>query len=84
MYFIYFAKSLKNEKIYVGSTSKKPEERLKEHNQGSNKWTKANGPFKLIYYEKFPCKDDAKSREEFYKTGFGKRIKYVIVKELDD
>lgn len=83
MYSVYFAKSLKNKKIYVGFTSKEPALRIKEHNQGTNKWTKQNGELKLIYYESYICKEDAKRKEQFYKSGIGKRIKKAIVQELD-
>lgn len=82
MFYVYFAKSLKNNKIYVGYTIKEPLLRVKEHNQGSNSWSKINGPFKLIYYESYFCKTDALLREKFYKTGFGKKIKNLIVKGL--
>ena len=83
MYHIYFAKSIKNGKVYVGRTSKKPEARIVEHNNGSNKWTRVNGPFKLIYFESFKCKEDLIERETFYKTGIGKRVKTAITKEFD-
>ncbi len=33
--------------------------RLAQHNPGTNKWTKGNGPFKLVYYESYVCKTDA-------------------------
>lgn len=82
MYYVYFMKSLKNNKIYVGSTSKIPEKRVKEHNLGSNSWSKNNCPFKLIYFEKYCCIKDAKNRELFYKSGFDKQIKYIIVEKL--
>lgn len=78
MYTVYFAQSLANNKIYVGFTGKLPEDRVKEHNSGKNVWSKRNGPFRLIYYEKYYCKKDARNREKFYKTGFGKQIKYKI------
>ncbi|MGE5041768.1 MAG: GIY-YIG nuclease family protein [Candidatus Levyibacteriota bacterium] len=82
MFHVYFAKSLKNGKVYVGHTGKEPEERVKEHNNSANEWSKNNKPFKLIYYERYSCKEDAVSREKFYKTGFGKRIKYLIIDSL--
>lgn len=82
MYFVYFAKSEKNGKVYVGSTDKDPNIGVKEHNQSSNQWTKNNKPFKLIYYENFDCKIDSLKRERFYKTGIGKKIKIAIVKEM--
>jgi putative endonuclease len=83
MFFVYFAKSLKNNKIYVGRTDKEPDIRIKEHNQSSNKWTKQNGPFKLQYYESFLCKEDAINKEGFYKTGIGKKIKRAICEVMN-
>ncbi|SRR5260221_14772900 len=83
MYYIYFAKSLKNGKVYVGKTNKKPEDRVKEHNQGSNKWTKENGPFKLVYFETYIYEEDLAARESFYKTGFGNKIKKAIITVMD-
>jgi len=82
MFAVYFIKSLKNKKVYVGMTEKQADERLHEHNIGSNKWTKENGPFKLIYFECYCCKADAIYREKFYKSGFGKIIKNSIVETL--
>ncbi len=83
MYSIYFAKSLKNGKIYVGFTPKHAEERVIEHNLGSNHWSKANKPLKLIYFETYCCEKDARLREKYFKSGIGKRVKYAIVKEFD-
>ena len=79
MHFVYFLKSKKNNKVYVGFTSKDTGKRLEEHNTGSNKWTKHNGPFELVYYESYYCKQDAVHREQFFKSGVGKRIKKIIV-----
>lgn len=83
MYFVYFAKSLKNNKIYVGFSSKIPSIRVMEHNQSSNKWSKSNAPLKLIYYERYLCKADAMQREKYYKSGIGKRAKLALVNEFD-
>ena len=82
MYYTYFIRSEKNNKIYVGYTSKDPKIRTKEHNLGSNIFTKQNAPFKLIYIEKYYCLKDAQLKEDFYKMGFGKQIKFLIVNEL--
>jgi len=79
-YYIYLLKSLKNNKIYVGYTSKSPKERLTQHNFGSNQWTRANKPFKLLYYEKFYCKTDAQRRETFLKSGVGNKLVKIIAK----
>ena len=79
MFAVYFAESLKNGKVYVGHTNKEPRARVKEHNEGTNKWSRLNGPFKLIYYEKYNCKEDAAFRENFYKSGFGRQVKKLII-----
>ncbi len=83
MYFVYFLVSLTNSKAYVGYTSKDPDIRLAEHNSGTSAWTKANGPFKLIYFESYIHEEDARTRELFYKTGIGKRIKKAIIAEMN-
>lgn len=84
MYSVYFAKSLKNGKVYVGSTEKEANKRVEEHNQSSNQWSRLNKPLKLIYYEQYICKEDAVKRENFYKSGFGKQIKNAIIEATKD
>jgi putative endonuclease len=84
MFYIYFIKSKRNGKTYMGVTEKDPKDRLKEHNCACNKWTKENGPLKLIYFESYCCKKDALAREKFYKSGFGKLIKESIIKTIED
>lgn len=79
MFYVYILKSLRTDKTYVGSTNKNVIDRLKEHNQGSNQWTKQNKPFKLIYYESLVCKTCALHREKFLKSGVGNKIVQLIV-----
>ena len=81
-HYVYFLKSIKNGKIYTGSTSKNPRIRLEEHNSGSNSFTRNNLPFKLVFYETYLCSDDAKNREKYYKTGFGRKIRDIIIKYI--
>ena len=82
-YYVYFIQSVTNGKIYTGKTEKDPEIRVKEHNYGTNIWTRQNGPFILVYFEKYCCKNDMDEREKFFKTGFGKKIRNAILKELN-
>ncbi|MEK7653177.1 MAG: GIY-YIG nuclease family protein [Patescibacteria group bacterium] len=82
MNYIYFIKSLKNGKIYVGYTETDPKIRLKQHNTNSNFWTKENKPFILLYYERYYCKTGAIMREKFYKSGFGRKIRDAIIKSV--
>lgn len=84
MFFVYLLKSLVNGKTYVGSTSLDVGRRLEQHNLGSNKWTKANGPFKLVYYESYICKPDSILREKFLKSGVGKQVKKLLINSFDN
>ena len=83
MHFVYIIRSQVNNKTYTGSTSVGVEKRLHQHNIGSNKWTKSNGPFELVYYETYVCKQDAILREKFYKSGIGKQIKKLILENFN-
>ena len=74
MFNIYVLKSLRNNKRYVGYTSKDVKIRLKEHNTGSNKFTSQNGPFVLFYSEILPNKTSAIRREKFLKSGQGRKF----------
>ncbi|MEW5894883.1 MAG: GIY-YIG nuclease family protein [Candidatus Omnitrophota bacterium] len=72
--WVYVLKSLKNGKRYVGFTKLLPERRLKQHNNGSNKWTRENGPFRLIYSESYESPRAARQRERFLKSGVGRKF----------
>jgi len=80
MYHIYVLRSLSSGKRYVGLTCLYPEERLKQYNYGSNKWSKANKPFELIYSESYLDKTRSRRRELFLKTGQGRRVLDNLVK----
>lgn len=82
-FYVYFLRSLRNDKVYTGFSQRHPEVRLKEHLNGTNKWSRKNGPFKLIYFEKYHCKQDAMQREKFFKSGFGRKIRDAIISTLN-
>lgn len=82
MFFVYSLKSDKNGKIYCGQSTRHPEIRLKEHNRGMNAFTKQNGPFQLLYFEEYLCKEDARKKELFYKSGFGRKVRDAILREV--
>ena len=79
-YYVYVLKSMKNQKRYVGSTGLSPEQRCAQHNVGSNQWTKGNGPFKLAYQENFLTNTEARKRENFLKSGVGRKLLDDILK----
>lgn len=73
MCFVYVLRSKKNNKRYVGYTSKDVQKRLLEHNIGSNQWTKQNGPFELVYANECLNVKEAKESEKFLKSGQGRQ-----------
>jgi len=74
MYYVYILRGLRNNKRYIGYTSKTPEIRLREHNEGDNIWTSQNRPLEIIYSETFDIKTEAIKREKFLKTGQGRKF----------
>lgn len=80
MYYVYIIKSEKIGKLYVGSTEDLRKRAL-EHNMGKVVSTKTSYPWKMIYYEAFMSKNDARREELFLKTGKGReRIKWLLKK----
>ena len=62
MHYVYVLKSVKLGELYVGQTNDL-KRRFVEHNTGKNVSTKHKAPFKLVYYEAYQSKSDAKFRE---------------------
>ena len=83
MFYVYILQSLKDKSLYIGYTSDL-RKRIKEHNAGLSRATKPFRPYKLIFYEAFLNRIDAKHREEYLKSGWGFRsIKKMLKKYLD-
>ena len=73
MFYVYLLHSTKDNGFYIGySTDLK--RRLSEHIRGTSFATKVRGPWKLIYYEAYEESEDAKGREQFLKSGAGRRF----------
>ena len=62
MYYLYFIESQKDKSYYVGITSNLTK-RLDQHNRGKTRSTKSKRPFKLLYYEKYESRSEARKRE---------------------
>jgi len=70
-YFVYVLLSLKDGKFYVGY-SRHLNQRLKQHSRGEVISTMNRRPLKIVHYEWFLNEKDAKARERFLKSGFGR------------
>ncbi|OGG25770.1 hypothetical protein A2960_05035 [Candidatus Gottesmanbacteria bacterium RIFCSPLOWO2_01_FULL_39_12b] len=83
-FYAYILRSLKNSSLYIGYTSDL-KKRFKEHNSGKNSATKPFIPYKLIFYEAFLNRIDAKNREKYLKSGYGRRtIKTLLNRFLEN
>jgi putative endonuclease len=71
-YYVYVLQSENDRKFYTGFTTDL-KRRFEEHQEGKNFSTKHRKPFKLIYYEFCLNEKDAKIRERYLKTAWGKR-----------
>jgi len=81
-FFVYTLLSLKDKKFYTGFTTNL-KQRLSEHFYGKVASTKFRRPFKLVHSEMFLNEIDARAREIFLKSGFGrKQLKQALKRTL--
>ncbi|HYK08092.1 MAG TPA: GIY-YIG nuclease family protein [Candidatus Eisenbacteria bacterium] len=80
MFYTYVLQSKKNNSLYIGYTSDL-RKRVKDHNSGINKATKPFIPYKLIFYESFINRQDAKNREAYLKGGYGRKTLNAMLKK---
>lgn len=81
MYYVYVLRSEQSGRLYTGYTSDL-RKRLGEHQGQRSPYTKARGPYELIYYEACRSSSDAQMREKYLKTGMGKRYLQNRVKRF--
>ncbi|MEK7528119.1 MAG: GIY-YIG nuclease family protein [Patescibacteria group bacterium] len=81
-YYTYVLKSVKDGELYIGYTSNL-KRRILRHNKGHNIATKPHVPYKLIHFEGFLNRIDAKKREVYLKSGWGlKSLRIMLQKYL--
>lgn len=81
-YYVYTLLSLRDNKLYTGFTTNL-KNRLQQHARGEVKSTRDRRPLKLIHYEYFINEEDAKVREVFLKSGFGRnQLKQALKRTL--
>ena len=67
MFYVYVLKSKEDGSLYTGYTEDL-RKRFAEHNAGKTKSIRHRIPFKLVYYEAYADKTDARRRELELKT----------------
>ncbi len=71
------------QKLLFCNLTENIETRLQEHQNGRVRATKYRLPLILIHYETFSNKQDAKARERFLKSGFGRsQLKKALQNKL--
>ena len=79
MFYTYVLISEKDNKLYIGN-SENIKERLLVHNSGQVTSTKHRIPFRLVYFEKFETRSQARWRERNLKSASGHRELKKILK----
>jgi putative endonuclease len=70
-WFVYVLYSDDFDRYYTGM-AEDTEKRLKQHNAGKTKSTKAYRPWRKIFEEKLPSRAEARKREIYWKSGDGR------------
>ncbi|MFZ5845467.1 MAG: GIY-YIG nuclease family protein [Patescibacteria group bacterium] len=79
-FYVYILYSLRDKGWYIGFTTNL-KHRLIEHTSGKVTATRFRTPLKLIHYEYFINKADAKARERFLKSGYGRQQIKAFLKQ---
>ena len=81
MYYVYVLQSLKTGKFYKGLTDNL-ERRLLQHFKGECPSTKKMLPLHLVHVELCSSRVEARQKEKFFKSGYGREIIKEIAEEL--
>ncbi len=83
-FYVYILLCTKDNGLYIGFTSNL-KNRLSQHAKGEVPSTRDRKPVKLIHYEYFINQTDAKAREKFLKSGFGrKQLKEILKRTFEN
>ena len=80
MYYVYILQSLKNGDLYAGF-SEDLKTRIKTHFCKGVHTTERMGKIRLIFYEAYLSKKDARRREKYFKTTKGKRTLKIMLED---
>ena len=72
MFYAYVIKSINHDFFYKGHCEDL-DVRLEQHNSGQTNSIKPYIPFKMIYFEEFDTREEAITREKYFKSSAGRR-----------
>ena len=73
VFYVYILRSESDSGFYIGYSSNL-RVRLWQHQDGRSRATSYRGPWRLIYYEAYLHQADALGRENYLKSGAGRRF----------
>jgi len=79
-FYVYVLNNSYKNFIDIGY-SENLKQRIQEHNEGKVRSTKAYTLLKLIFYEAYATKSDAKRRETYLKTNKGRTTLITMLKD---
>lgn len=80
MYYVYVLKSIRDNTLYTGFTNDS-EKRFRLHREGKVRSTKWRLPLHLLYYEAYLSEQDARRREQYLKTVWGRNYMRKFLKK---
>jgi putative endonuclease len=66
MHYVYVLKGHMRHPLYIGVTHDL-RKRVEQHNRGLSEYSRKSDAWKLVYYEAYASRDDAKTREKALK-----------------
>lgn len=79
MYYTYVLQNQKDYDLYI-DYSANLKERFEYHKKGWVESTRDRRPMRLIFYEAFISKEDARRREKYFKTDKGKKVLKLMLR----
>jgi putative endonuclease len=76
MFFVYLLQSLQDGSFYIGQTNNKVS-RINRHNSGHVPSTKSKAPWKMIGYEEYQTREEARWREYCLKNDSSEKKKFI-------
>lgn len=76
MFYVYAIKSKLNSQIYIGQANSL-DKRIDRHNKGYVKSTKERRPWKLIAFQEFQAREEARWQEFLLKESHGQRATWI-------